>query len=61
MTATRRTRESSGDDGGIYREQGPRGGLHDNYATEADDRRMPPTQSPGSVWRRVQRTPDSNR
>lgn len=61
MTTTKRPGENSGDDGGIYREQGPRGGLRDNYATVADDRRMPPTQSPGAVWRRVRRTPDSNR
>lgn len=61
MTTTKKPGETSGADGGIYREQGPRGGLHDNWATVPDHTRLPPTQTPDSTWRRVRRTPDSDR
>lgn len=61
MKTIKQPGESSGEDGGIYREVGPRGGLRPNWATVFDDRKMPPTQSPGSAWRRVRRTPDSQR
>jgi hypothetical protein len=53
--------QNSGKDGGIYREQGPRGGNKDNYAAIPDNHRAPPTQSPGSTWVPVKRTPDSTR
>jgi hypothetical protein len=52
---------NTGKDGGIFQEQGPRGGLKDNYATVPDDHRLPPTTAPGNTWVPVQRTPDSNR
>ena len=53
--------ENTGKDGGIYREVGPKGGERDNYATVPDNRPLPPTSSPGSSWKRIDRTPDSKR
>jgi hypothetical protein len=53
--------ENTGKDGGIYREVGPRGGERDNFATVPDNRPLPPTSSPGSTWKRIDRTPDSHR
>lgn len=35
--------QNTGRDGGIYREQGPRGGLRDNYSTIPDRTIAPPT------------------
>lgn len=52
--------ENSGNQGGIYREIGPRGGPRDNYTTVADHRPMPPTSTPGSRWEPVKITPNSN-
>lgn len=34
--------QNTGRDGGIYREQGPRGGLRDNYSTIPDRTIAPP-------------------
>ena len=53
--------QNTGRDGGIYREQGPRGGLRDNYSTIPDRTIAPPTSTPNSSWVRVERTPDSKR
>ncbi|ADW73421.1 hypothetical protein Rahaq_1803 [Rahnella aceris] len=53
--------ESSGKDGGIYREIGPRGGQTDNYSTIPDGHKAPPTTRPGATWEPVKRTPDSKR
>ncbi|WP_095921845.1 hypothetical protein [Rahnella victoriana] len=53
--------ESSGKDGGIYREIGPRGGKTDNYSTIPDGHKAPPTTRPGATWEPVKRTPDSKR
>lgn len=50
-----------GKNGGIFQEQGPRGGLKDNYATIPDNRRAPPTSKPDSTWVPTNRTPDSKR
>lgn len=58
---TKKPGENVGKDGGIFREQGPRGGQRDNYATVPDQSRLPPTTTPGATWRRIHRTPDSNR
>lgn len=51
----------TGKDGGIYQEQGPRGGLKPNYTTVPDHTRLPPTSAPGHTWVQVDRTPDSKR
>lgn len=40
--------DNSGKDGGIYQEQGPRGGKKDNFATIADNKTAPPTSKPGA-------------
>ncbi len=53
--------QTSGQDGGIYQEIGPRGGRRENYSTIPDNHRAPPTTKPGSSWERVSRTPDSRR
>lgn len=52
---------NTGKDGGIYREQSPRGVMKDNYATVADNKPLPPTTKPGSTWVPVSRTPNSKR
>lgn len=52
---------NTGRDGGIFQEQGPRGGLRPNYATVPDNTRLPPTTSPGSTWTPTHRTPNSKR
>jgi hypothetical protein len=52
---------STGNNGGIFREVGPRGGLKPNYAAVPDNKPLPPTTTPGSTWKPVTRTPDSYR
>lgn len=61
MAAPLKPGQTTGPNGGIFREQGPRGGLRDNFTTVPDNRQMPPTSKPGSVWVPVKRTPDSSR
>lgn len=53
--------QSSGKNGGVYQETGPRGGKKDNYATIADNKTAPPTTTKGGTWEQVKRTPDSKR
>lgn len=52
---------NTGKSGGIFREEGPRGGKTDNYAAVPDNRPLPPTTKPGATWVPVKRTPDSKR
>jgi hypothetical protein len=61
MTASKKPGSSTGLNGGIYREVGPRGGMRDNYATVPDGKPLPPTTTPGATWKPVTRTPDSKR
>ncbi len=61
MTIGKTPGTNTGKDGGIYQEIGPRGGLKDNFATVADNHKLPPTTTPGHTWVPVQVTPDSNR
>lgn len=51
----------TGRNGGIFQEQGPRGGARPNFATVPDNTRLPPTTTPGATWKPVTRTPDSKR
>lgn len=53
--------QNTGKNGGIYQEVGPRGGRKENFATIRDNQKAPPTQSSGSSWVQVKRTPDSKR
>jgi hypothetical protein len=53
--------QNTGNQGGISREQGPRGGLRDNYATVPVHRPLPPTSKPGNTWVPVKRTPHGHR
>lgn len=57
----RKPGSNSGNQGGIYQEIGPRGGPKGNFTTVPDNRPMPPTSTPGSTWKPVKITPDSNR
>lgn len=52
---------NTGKDGGIFQQQGPRGGLKPNYAAVPDNKPLPPTTDPGNTWVPVKRTPDSKR
>lgn len=53
--------QNTGNNGGIYQEQGPRGGLRPSYVTVPDNKPLPPTSGPGSSWVQIIRTPDSKR
>ncbi|SOE91850.1 hypothetical protein SAMN05414139_04533 [Burkholderia sp. D7] len=53
----KRPGQNTGNEGGIYQEQGPRGGLRDNYTTVPEHRPLPPTSKPNSTWVPVKRTP----
>lgn len=53
--------QSTGNNGGVFQEQGPRGGKVPNYTTVPDNRQLPPTSRPNSTWVPVTRTPDSKR
>ena len=59
--ATLKPGQNTGQDGGVFQEQGPRGGKQPNFVTVPDNRQMPPTTRPGHVWTTVKRTPDSKR
>ena len=52
---------NTGNEGGIYQQQGPKGGLMPNYVTVADHKPMPPTTKPGHTWKPLKVTPDSKR
>lgn len=61
MSNVKRPGQNTGRSGGIFQEVGPRGGRHDNYATVADNTRLPPTTSAGSGWVPVKTTPTGHR
>lgn len=61
MTRVHKPGSDSGNKGGIFREVGPRGGERPNYTTVPDNRRFPPTTTPGAGWKPVKITPDSKR
>lgn len=52
---------NTGKNGGIFQEQGPRGGLKPNYTTVPDNTKLPPTSKPNSTWVPTHRTPNSHR
>jgi hypothetical protein len=52
---------SVGRDAGVFQEQGPRGGMRENYATIAEGRCAPPTTSRGATWVRIDATPHGHR
>ena len=49
MAASKKPGVSSGNQGGIYQETGPRGGARPNFTTVADHKPMPPTSNTQSV------------
>lgn len=52
---------NTGNNGGIFQEQGPRGGSRPNYSAVPDNTRLPPTSTPGASWVPLHRTPNSKR
>jgi hypothetical protein len=61
MTKGKTPGSSTGNEGGIFREVGPRGGPRNNFAAVPDNKPLPPTTTPGSKWVPVKTTPDSKR
>jgi hypothetical protein len=61
MAQGKKPGQNTGNKGGIFQEQGPRGGLKDNYAAVPDGKPLPPTSKPGSTWVPTHTTPDSKR
>ena len=61
MATSKKPGQSTGNQGGIFQEVGPRGGKQPNYSTVADNRPLPPTTKPGHAWTPVKVTPNSNR
>ena len=61
MAAAKKPGQSTGNQGGIFQEVGPRGGRQPNYTTVPDNRQLPPTTKPGHAWTPVKVTPNSNR
>jgi hypothetical protein len=61
MSTGKKPGTDSGTKGGIYQEQGPRGGLKDNFATIPEHRVFPPTSTPGGTWVPVKTTPHGKR
>lgn len=59
--ATLKPGQNTGNGGGIFQEQGPKGGKQPNFSTVPDHRPMPPTTKPGNVWAPVKTTPNSKR
>jgi hypothetical protein len=51
----------SGKRGGIFQEVGPRGGPRNNFATVAENTRLPPTTESGNHWQLVDETPHGTR
>lgn len=61
MAAGKTPGGSTGNQGGIYQEIGPRGGVHQNYTTVPDNSRLWPTSQPGGPWKPFKVTLDSKR
>lgn len=61
MKDTHKPGTNVGNQGGIYREVGPRGGEKQNFATVPDNKSLPPTTKPGHEWLLIEKTPNSRR
>lgn len=61
MANPKKPGQSTGRQGGIFQEVGPRGGRQPNYAAVPDNRPLPPTTKPGHSWIPVKVTPNSDR
>lgn len=61
MTTGKTPGTNTGNNGGIFQQQGPRGGMKPNFTTVPDNTKLPPTTKPGDTWRQIKRTPDSKR
>ena len=61
MAAGGKPGHNTGRQGGIFQEQGPRGGKLPNYVAVPDNKPLPPTTKPGHTWDPVKVTPPSKR
>ena len=61
MATSLKPGSSTGNQGGIFQEIGPKGGAKPNFATVADHKPLPPTSTPGSTWKPMKITPNSKR
>lgn len=61
MSNAKKPGQSTGKQGGIFQEVGPRGGPRDNFAAVPDHKPLPPTTTPGNKWVPTHTTPDSKR
>jgi len=61
MAIGKKPGQSTGNQGGIFQEVGPRGGAKDNFAAVPDNKPLPPTTTPGNTWVPTHVTPDSKR
>lgn len=61
MTKPKKPGTNTGNNGGIFQEVGPQGGLRPNYATVPDNKPLPPTSKPNSGWKPVHTTPNSKK
>lgn len=61
MAVTKKPGTSTGNQGGIYQEVGPKGGAKPNFATVPDHKPLPPTSAPGHAWTPLKVTPNSKR
>jgi len=52
---------STGNEGGIFQEIGPKGGKAPNYSTVPDHKPLPPTTKPGHTREPLKTTPNSKR
>lgn len=53
--------QSTGSNGGIFQEVGPRGGRYPNYAAVSDNKPLPPTSKPNHGWTSIKATPNSSK
>lgn len=61
MAAAQKPGTNTGNNGGIFQEVGPKGGLRPNFSTVPDHKPLPPTSGPGSAWVPLKTTPNSKR
>jgi hypothetical protein len=61
MSTGKKPGQNTGNNGGIFQQQGPKGGLIQNYVTVSDNKPLPPTSKPGHTWKPLKTTPDSKR
>jgi hypothetical protein len=61
MSNGKKPGQNTGNSGGVFQEQGPKGGLRPNFAAVSDNKPLPPTSKPNSTWKPVLTTPNSKK